>query len=197
MQTVAVAVDKYDDLMERLREHRVTEEEVRAVADELQKPLPETDRYTLLYIVGKAGGSHYKELVEEYLHGPDDMLARLALWVLCWYWQLTPHYTRQLITFIRGVPWDGLEECRRAATAIAGEYLLTHSDPDLLHVIIETLENTNEEGSLRLSAYYALADAMNRDWHKLPPVHDPLDLDFELDPTVIDEAKDRLLKEWG
>ena len=197
MVNTTTEVDKYDALLERLKEGGLTEGEVSAVAEELRKQLPETDKYTLLYIVGRAGGPAYRGLVENHLQGPDDMLARLALWILCWYWQLTADYTTQLITFIRGVAWDGLEECRRAATSIAGEYLRTHTHPDLLHALVEIYENGNEEGSLRLNAYYAIADAMGRDWHGLPPVHDPLDLDFEADPSLIEEAKDRLLQEWG
>src|SRR5687768_16366392 len=108
--------DKYDDLLVRVKEGDVQHYEILEVAAELLKSQPAADRYTLLYILGRGGGPGYKHLIEPYLAGPDDMLARLALWIVCWYWNLTPLYARYLLRFVRGVHWDGLEQCRLAAT---------------------------------------------------------------------------------
>jgi hypothetical protein len=190
-----MTVDKYDELLERVRDGTISEEEVAAAAAELEKPQPETDRYTLLFIVGRRGGPHYRTLVEPYLQGPDDMLARLALWVLCWYWNLTDRYTGQLLTFLRGVPWDGLEEIRRAAASITGEYLRTHARPELLNELIDIFEKRDENPSLRQYAYYALADALGRSTRQLPPIYEGEDLDALVDPLVVQGAKARLITE--
>src|SRR5262245_4262398 len=88
-----LAFDKYDDQLERVKRGALTTSEVESIASELQKPEPDTDRYTLLYLLGRAGGPAYKPLVEPYLEGPDDMLARLALWIVCGYWGQAAQYT--------------------------------------------------------------------------------------------------------
>src|SRR5690348_10526992 len=89
--------DKYDDLLERVKQGPLTTLELDALAEEFQKPQPDTDRYILLYLLGRGGNASYKLVVEPYLEGPDDMLARLALWVLCWYWGLTSEYVDHVI----------------------------------------------------------------------------------------------------
>jgi hypothetical protein len=190
-----MSVDKYDELLERVRDGTITQEQVAAAAAELAKSQPETDRYTLLYIVGRRGGPQYRGLVEPYLEGPDDMLARISLWILCWYWNLTDSYTSQMLAFLRGVPWDGLEEIRRAATAISGEYLRTHARPELLSELIYIFEKRDEDLTLRQYAYHALADALGRDSGRLPPIYEGDDLDSLVDPSIVEAAKTRLISE--
>lgn len=190
-----MSVDKYDLLLERVRDGSITDADVAAVAAELEKPQPETDRYTLLYIVGRRGGPQYRHLVEPYLEGPDDMLARLALWVLCWYWNLTPYYSSYLLTFLRGVPWDSMEEIRRAAASITGEYLRDNPRPELLSELIGIFDKRDEDPSLRLASYYAIADALGHDSRALPPIYDAEDLDALADYSVLQAARTRLINE--
>ena len=189
--------DKYDDLLERVKEGDVQPYEILEVAAELLKPQPDVDRYTLLYILGRGGRPAYKHLIEPYLAGPDDMLARLALWIVCWYWNLAHLYAPQLLRFIRGVHWDGLEQCRLAATEIAGDYLAKAADPDLLAELIRIFENPDESETLRLHAYSSLVQAVGRKWHPLPAHEEAFDLDASIDIAVIEEAKDRLSIERG
>src|SRR5689334_13615513 len=112
--------DKYDDLLERVKVGPLSADDVTEIVTEIQKPQPEADPYTLLYLLGRAGDVSYRSIVEPYIEGPDDMLARLAMWVLCWYWGLTAEYTEQVVRFIRGVHWDQFGQCRLAAISIAG-----------------------------------------------------------------------------
>lgn len=184
-----IAFDKYDDLLERVKQGPLHTEEVENIAAEVQKPEPETDRYTLLYLLGRAGGPAYRSVVESYLDGPDDMLARLALWIICWYWGLTAQYTDHLMKFMQGVYWDGLEQCRLAATSIAGEYLMTSSNPGLLRELIRLFENRGESEPVRTQAYMSLAEALGHGMPVLPVHNIDFDLDSAADPAVLEEAK--------
>src|SRR5438128_1825608 len=149
--------DRYEELLERVKHGPLPRREVEAIAAELRKPWPDTDRYTLLYLLGRGGDASYRALVEPYLNGPDDMVARLALWVLCYYWGLAAECREQLLRFMRGVHWDHLEQCRLAAIAIAGDYLATASDPQLLRQLVTTCENKGEDQTIRAQAYSARA----------------------------------------
>ena len=186
--------DKYEELLEQVKHGPLPREELEAIAAELRKPWPDTDRYTLVYLLGRGGDASYKSLVEPYLEGPDDMLARLALWVLCWYWGLAAEYAEHLLRFMRGVHWDQLEQCRLAAIAIAGDYLATASDPQLLRQLITTCENKGEDQTIRAHAYLALSIAMGMDnaSHALPFHEEGFSLEAHLDPTVLLQAKFRL-----
>src|SRR6476620_12304879 len=158
------APDRYEELLEQVKHGPLQRDDVEAIAAELQKPWPDTDRYTLVYLLGRGGDASYKWLVEPYLEGSDDMLARLALWVLCYYWGLTSEYTEQLLRFMRGVRWDHQEQCRLAAIAITGDYLATASDPQLLRQLVTTCENKGEDQIIRAHAYLALATALGLDY---------------------------------
>jgi hypothetical protein len=193
--------DKYEGLLEQVKHGPLPSDEVEAIASELQKPWPDTDRYTLVYLLGRGGDASYKSLVEPYLEGPDDMLARLALWVLCWYWGLAADYTEHLLRFMRGVYWDHMEQCRLAALAITGDYLAaaSASDHKLLRQLITTCENKGEDQTIRAHAYSALSTALGLDngSHALPFHEDGFNLDAYLDPAVLLEAKSRLAGQSG
>ena len=127
------------------------------------------------------------------------MVARLAMWVLCYYWGLTAEYTEQLLRFMRGVHWDHMEQCRLAAIAIIGDYLATASDPQLLGQLVTTCENRGEDQTIRAHAYAALATAVGLDHESqaLPFHEEGFNLDAHVDPGVLLEAKTRLANQGG
>jgi hypothetical protein len=189
--------DKYDDLLERVKRGPLSGDEVAEIVTELQKPQPGADPYTLMYLLGRAGDASYRSIVEPYIEGPDDMLARLALWVLCWYWGLTSQYTEQVARFIHGVHWDQMDQCRLAAISIAGDYLATASEPQLLWALITLCENKGEDQTLRAHAYSALSTAMGYEPRSLPFHEEAFNLDAHVDPSLLLEATARIAGKGG
>jgi hypothetical protein len=172
-------------------------DEIAEIVAELHRSQPDIDRYTLLYLLGRGGDSSYRSAVEPYLEGPDDMLARLALWVLCWYWNLTAEYAKQVARFMHGVHWDESAQCRLAAIFIAGDYLAVASEPRLLKSLITLCENRGEDQTLRAHAYSALATAMGHEPQSLPFHEDDFNLDAYVDPRLLLEARARLARKGG
>jgi hypothetical protein len=187
-----------ENLLERAKwakteQDKLSEEELAMVAEELQKPTPEADRFTLLDILGHAFAVPYRELVERFLECEEDpMLARLAPQILCGYWGNTDQYREEVLRFMRGVPWDEDEDVRQIAISEAGEYLRSNAEPRFLHELISIFESEDEERSMREGAYFALARAMGRDWKDLPSAASHFDLVTQTDPAVIQEARERL-----
>jgi hypothetical protein len=165
-----VSEDKFADLFRRAKSDlMLPDNELSEVVEELHKDKPRTDRYTLLYTLGKGGNASYTAVVEPFLNSPGDpSLARIALWDLCLEWGLTDRYLPQLSDFVRGVAWDTEEDVRLSAIRIAGEYLRNRSNPPLLSQLITIFENPDEEQLVREVAYYALGRAMGRAHAELP-----------------------------
>jgi hypothetical protein len=176
--------------LEKAKSGKISSAEIQAVAQELGDPLSEVDRYTLLHILGKAEAKSFADVVERYVDYQDDpMVARLALQVLCTYWGYGSRYLRHLIAFVRGVPWDTEDEVRLAATSIAGEFLRSTREPELLKALIEVYEDEGANQTARETAYLALGRAMGLGWDELPPASRHFDLATQTKPSVIETAK--------
>jgi hypothetical protein len=140
------------------------------VIEKLSSGDKDTDRFTLLQILGEAGVKSSRSLVEKFLECPEDpMLSRLALEVLCFYWGEAGRYVSDLHRFIGGVHWDRDSEVRQTAILLAGHYLLSNSDPALLRKLVSIVEDTNERRLIRGDAYLAPGQAMGLGWNELPP----------------------------
>jgi len=191
--------DKYEDLLERVKQGPLTTPELDVMAKEIQKPQPDTDRYILLYLLGRGGNAAYKSIVEPYLEGPDDMLARMALWVLCWYWDLTSEYIDHVIRFMRGVYWDELAQGRLAAIDIAGDYLAKSRKRQLLWELMTICEDKGEDPTIRAHAYSALATALGLglESQALPFHEEGFNVDAHIDPAVLAEVKERIATQGG
>ncbi len=184
---------RYDELLDRAKWGTVSRQEIDEVVRELLDPRRKADRYTLLHILGKGGSPAFRAIVEPFLDWKEDpMLARLALQILCNYWDLTDQYIERVRQFVRGVAWDVDEDVRLAAISVAGEYLRTGSAPEILSDLLRILENSDERAIIREAAYTALARAVGRDWAELPPATRHFDLTRGIDPKVIQEVKDRI-----
>lgn len=188
---------KYEAILERASRGHVSNQEIAEVAAELQQQSSDLLRYTLLLTLGRARAVTYRDLVEPFLEYREwPMLAGLALSVLCDYFDLTSQYRSELLQFMRGVEWDDEEHVWIKAVSTAGEYLRSHADPALLRELLRNFENQDARKFMRQWAYSALARAMGRDYKEIPGVRD-FDLVTEIDPNVIQEAKQRLSREIG
>jgi len=193
----------YKDLFDRAKSGKISPEETELVASKL--PTASVwDRYTLLHMLGLGGEqilfrggtlpSHYRPLVEHFLQGPDESLAKLSLWILGRWWGLAGEYIDEIKKFMRGVAWD-TREARHAAILIAGEYLHSFPEANLLRQLIDIFDHQEYDPDDRKYAYYALADALGRDLRRFPQWYDDLDLESLPESNVLPEARERLTKE--
>jgi hypothetical protein len=167
--------------------------ELESVADELHSTDTKADRFTLLEILGRSGATSYRSLVETYLDSSNDpMLASLALRVLCFYWDLTPHYIDQILQFLDGVFWDTGKDCKLTAINIAGEHLRDHLSKELLGRLLDIFRTETEDKLIREATYSALARAMGKGYNEIPSAARSFDLECDIDPEVIDLADSRL-----
>lgn len=181
--------EKYQWLLKQAKYGQLSVQEIAEVAAELQKERPETLRYSLLHILGKAGDTSYRSLVEQFLECREDpMLSKMALRTLCDYWHFTDEYRDTLLRFVRGVSWDDEQHVRRVAIQIAGEYLIDHSDTEMLRELLSIYEDSQEDKSMRDWTYQALSRAMGRDFRQILITN-------KRDPAVLIEAKNRLAQE--
>jgi hypothetical protein len=164
------------ELLEQAKRGKLSPNEIDYVAQQL---VENTDnRYTLIHILGRAEAIKYRNLIEPFLHYPDDpLVSEIALKSLCTYWGLSEQYVDELKMFIKGVEWDDFDDVRMAAISISGEYLRSASNAELLHTLIDVFENLETSTLLksaenpeliRSCAYSAIARAMGREYDQIP-----------------------------
>jgi hypothetical protein len=129
-------------LVEKAKSGTITDEEVAWAAEMLRRAGDGDDRYGLLYVIGRGFGTQYEPLVASFLESPNDnMLSRLALQILCGYWDMSAKYVEEIRRFLAGVPWDDDGMDRQVAISQAGEHLRTNQDDDLLRRLWEFAHN--------------------------------------------------------
>jgi len=119
------------------------------------------------------------------------MLTALALQILCLFWGLSDDYIAEVKKFIVGSEWDDNDDVRLQCIGIAGEYLKSKEDNELLIRLINIYEDTSDFESVRGSAYFALARAQGKNWDELPPTTRILDFDKDIDKDIIDSVRKR------
>jgi hypothetical protein len=143
-------------------------------------------QYEALLVIGRSGASQYRGLVEKYLDARDNpMLARLALMILCEYWDLSLEYKSRIHEFVRKVEWDDEDDVRVLAISIAGSLLVRHDDRGLLQLLIHIFRDPLERPFIRQTAYCALGEAAGKNRLELPIVARHFDLERDVDPDVI------------
>ena len=122
-------------------------------------PLNERRR-ALDALAGAHGGDAEHALHTLLEHGADATLVVPALETLCVRWGLAARYAAMLRHFVRGVRWDidAGGDVRRAAIGIAGAYLASASDTELMFDLIRISEQEPDEAA-RTAAVRALARA--------------------------------------
>ncbi|WP_146147471.1 hypothetical protein [Prauserella shujinwangii] len=149
-----------EDLVRRSKSGEVREGEIQKIATILADGSAGRDTYKLLYVLGKCESFFHEELVASFLsYENDPMVARLALQILCSYWGLVEKYKDYLAEFLSGVHWDVMGDVRAAAITIAGDYLRSHNDADLLAQLLSIAERGTERLERRF-AVEAVATAL-------------------------------------
>lgn len=150
------------------------------------------ETYRLILILGRANAVEHASLVYSYASEcADPMLARVALQVLCSFWQMTGAHLPLVKRFLARDPCDPEEDVRQMAISVAGEYLRQHEDSELLRALIHIVESEDEDEVRRADAYLSLARAMGREWEDLPPVSRLPALRELVDPVVMRSASER------
>jgi hypothetical protein len=177
-----MALINADELLKASWTRKLTAVEIVEVADALKNGSSGQDPYSLLLLLGRAGARQHAPLVERWLGMTSDpMLVRIALQVLCSMWGMTDTYLPWVKRLVRGESWDSDEDARLMAMSVAGTYLKTVKDPELLSMLLDVVETSTERELSRQSAYLALALAMGADdkdlprLSKLPPLVDLID----------------------
>lgn len=147
------------DLVDRSKQGLVRKQELEEVAEALSS-LPEgsEDGYSLLYVLGRSEAFQYEKLIAGFLRSGDTNLARLALQILCTFWDTAESYADEMRAFLDGVEWDD-GWVQQAAVSAAGEYLRTHTDTGMLARLLEFAEPDNDWLDRRV-ALEALAVAL-------------------------------------
>lgn len=186
-----------DQLLEKAKWSCLTSQELSEVAQRIEKSDDSNthELYTLLHIIGKdPHGIHYRSLIEKYLIFPKDpMIARLALMILCNYWDLTEAYLEILIIYLKGVDWDSFEDVRLIAISSAGEYVQKTKNKELVRLILQIYENQQEEILTRCVAYGALLRCIGLEWIEIPsPAYLTSHLDEYESPIVLENIRNIL-----
>jgi hypothetical protein len=171
--------DRWAKLLDTATGGQLSEPELGQAIAALKDPSFAGDRYTLIYIIGRALATSQEELVAIYLNCPEDpMLARIALQTLCSFWGKTPRYLAYVRRFMCGVDWDTEDDVRQIAISIAGEYVRKTWDDGLFQELLDIATNEDSFPWIRQFAIQALARTMGDEWPDIPRVsmqNDPND----------------------
>jgi hypothetical protein len=196
-------MDSYDDLVARSQTGDVTAAELAWVKAELAEAQGGAYRYALLYVLGRSLDMSATDLVERFLVCPKEpALSRLALQVLCVFWDRTDRYLDYVMEYAAGVPWD-LEDAgmvRAMALSIAGRYLRDHRHPELLRQLLAVARDPRDElGAWEKVTWDAVIVALgralgyaDRDLPRGPRGFDP---DDPLARQILARAEQRLERE--
>lgn len=175
----------YEGLASKVKWSTLSDEEIADVVQrikEIKQGADDENLSTLIYILGRAGltkyREEYRELVEPFLYYPADPdVSKEALHTLCMFWSLTSNYLNELKQFIKGVEWDD-DDIRLFAISFAGEFLNEAFDKDLLQLLIDIFEDferikdfsISEEKAVFIKgcAYDALARAVGKEHWEIP-----------------------------
>lgn len=169
------------------RMHQVTDHEVKTAVELIQSGSGEL--YENLLTIGRGSEYSYRSVVERYLDYPQDpMVTRLAVQILCRYWGLTHEYVDRLEGFIKGVSWDDDGDIRTMAISCCDRLIAQPKYKNILKMIIDIFESSEETQVDRQAAYEALAIAFGVNINDIPsPARFRLDLD--VNQEIISKAK--------
>jgi len=179
-----------NNLIYRATMGTITAEELSKVASSLQAR--KGDIYEHILVLGRACATQFREDVESFLTCEDDpMLARLALQVLCCYWDLAQEYASEIKQFVSKIDWDEDEDVRVMAVSCSVSLLASAQHNDLLTEVYRIATDTREDAVIRQAAYEALAISAGKNILELPtPVR--FNIDVDMDPKILEDIKRRI-----
>jgi hypothetical protein len=150
-----------DDLVRRSKEGTVTSKEIDRVVKILSADEGGDGTYRLLYVIGRSVALSHEKLVASFLeYRKEPFVARLALQILCSFWDLTDRYVDQVERFLKGVEWDDEGDVRQIAITSAGEFLRDRRHCELLKTLLVLGSPENENALERRIAVEAIARAL-------------------------------------
>lgn len=192
---------KAKDYLRFAKQGCLTRPDLNKMIDMIQKSEPGTNDEDLFYLItalGKTDQSQYSSLVEKFLIYPKDPMVASAALNTLYRWDLTEKYLDEIKMFLKGVEWDD-EEVRTAATSIAGTYLRSKFDKELLKLLLDLFHGIENTGikydeleeireNMKECAYQGIALAMGKSWEEIFT-------ESEFDPNVIKKAQELLEKQ--
>lgn len=149
------------DLARRAKDGNVAAGELREVASILEARRGGSETYRLLYVLGRSYAYEYEALVAGFLdYCQDPMVARLALQILCAFWDRAACYRESLARFLDGVGWDEDGDVRQIAISAAGEVLASGRDRGLLAQLLRLSDPAHADALERRIATEAIARAL-------------------------------------
>ncbi len=143
-------MDSISALTEKATWNHLTQKEIDYVTERFyaSKPGQDEDLGAYIYILGRIGAVQHKSLIEKYLYCPEDPdVAATALRVLCLYWNYTEEYLDQIVSFIKGVTWDDVDDVRLMSFSVLGKFLKKKKNPQLIHLLTDFVDDpTKIEG---------------------------------------------------
>jgi len=174
----------YSELLRKANDSKLLPSEAALVLSALHRR--EGDLYSLLLILGRRGDPRDAPSIEPFLESHDDpMLARLAIQILCVYYDMAPRYVAELERFCRHVAWDIDNDARLMAISCAWRA----NDKGLLRLLLDTFEDASEDRLVREAAYRSLGHAAGDKWDKLPSAAKHFDLERDINPEVISHVR--------
>jgi len=182
-----------DDYLTKATKSKLTPNEVKDLVHAIRN---ETDDvYTLLLALGRAWAIQYKDLVEKYLICPENtMLSRLAIQILCKYWDLGQNYIGHIQAAAKGFTWDDEDDVRLMAISCLGYIYTQNKSVELLRQLYEIWKNEAEDKMARESSYLAMGEALGYKYDQLPPASRHFDVKKDIDLEVIKKVESLLKK---
>ena len=159
-----------EELVKKAKHGTLSDQELDYVAQKIKENTTCNDDnlYKLIYILGRAEAKQYRKLIEDFLHYPTDpMISRLALQILCNFWDYTLDYLNEIKKFIDKVEWDQENDIRLMAISCAGEYCRSSMNKELLQLLIRICDDPSEDSISQEGAFEALARAIGMEWNDI------------------------------
>lgn len=152
------------------------------------------DPYTVLHALGRGSDHAMADVVEPYLDAQEDpMLARLAVQILCNYWERSADYLPVLRRFAMGVAWDEEGDVRQAAISALGEHVRREPhDTISLGLLWQIAGDADDDEMAREDALLAIARALGREWSEVPSATSPIQPESPEGLALLQEVTKRL-----
>ncbi|HET9240598.1 MAG TPA: hypothetical protein VFO10_25260 [Oligoflexus sp.] len=182
-----------DDYLTKATNGKLSPKEMKDLVNAIRSE--EGDTYTLLLALGRAWGVQNKDLVEKYLVCPENpMLSRLAIQILCKYWDLGQNFLAHIQEAANGFEWDDEDDVRLMAISCLGYIYTQNKQTELLRQLYDIWNDEAQDKMARESSYLAMGLAIGYGYDQLPPASRHFDVRKDIDPEVIRKVEGLIKK---
>ncbi len=173
-----------DDYLAKATNGKLSPKEIKDLSEAIQNETG--DVYTLLLALGRAEAFQHQAVVEKFLVYPDNpMMARLALQILCKYWDRGQNYLEHIKGAADGFTWDDEDDVRLMAISCLGYVFTQNKKVDLLRSLYEMWKDEAADRMVRESSYLAMGEALGYSPSQLPPASRHFDVNKDIDHELI------------